>query len=400
VCIARTSAVAAAHAILAGSGYKPAMHRGLLLTILLTLAGCPPPYKPYCHVTDSTQLSATQNAAFALRPRGQFALLSTELTFTDDGGLGARIGRAQLFDRAGGLVSNAGVSLPPPSGFFDVFGLGTFVDTPGGFAVLNTTRDRTPRDGGAEVFVRRSVELRSFDGGVVSIEIADGGCIERCSGCSCEPLGFSQLSRVGDGVVIDSQAGGLGFLGDRVLQSVTAEGVLLPKVLKPSSGALIAGVDALALFPGPQLYSAQLEPISTPPDPPLLDGTGVAWSLGDEELVAARIEDFDLLLERYDFNGARTLDPVRVSEGYEIVSAARSAHGVGVLFHDFVYFDDGGGATQVWFAFVDHDGHKRGPDVAISAGVSGVLSSSSEDDQFSIFTPTSAGVDRIQVICE
>jgi hypothetical protein len=127
----------------------------------------------------------------------------------------------------------------------------------------------------------------------------------------------------------------------------------------------------------------------------------VAWSRQLGRLVNVRATESDLLLERFDGAGA-VEGARRVSSALSVLAAAVTASGDAVVFCDGPRIE----VAELWLAFLDLDGRKRGPDLRLgpcptSASLApGVELVSAGPGRSSLFLAQPSGVTVREVRCE
>lgn len=367
----------------------------LLLSLLVHASSCAPPYKPFCRVVSSGQLG-DQPGIFSPRPAGEVSLVS--VAASADAGTKA-VARVALFDSSGAELRRYELVVPAAATPLDALNVRRVVDTPEGVAALYTRREQRPgSDGGVETLAHQMLDLRFVDGGVRTIDV---------SGAVTGPLAPAILYRVGASVVVAELGAVGGFLFHvRRLQGWSDNGTALPVGLDLAEGSLIVPrADALLVTPGPGIVSDQLEVLGTLPAVPESDAfssPAVAWSLADRIVWSAFVVDGSLLTQSFDFAGTSRAEPSRASSALRANAVAHSAHGLGILFTDISSSGSTTDPVEAWFAFVDAQGQKRGPDVALPIDFSGnvVIAASPTQDRFGLFTRGSAGLSVTVVDCD
>lgn len=343
--------------------------RSTVVTLaLLCGASCSPPYRPFCQPGPERQLTDARGT-IAAHADGRVSVVTLRSSAGPDGGLllAAEVG----WFTADGLASDAFQVEVPPG--LSAFGVAPPVAWPDGLA---SALPAAVPDGGVQVVVT----LAHRDGGSTAV------VVEAAPQTTFAPRAV--LSQVGQTLQIRQ---GTDFL------VMAFDGGVLSRT---TSTALVQPLgDAFVAWPGPRLLNERLEPLSVTPTPELSQGV-VAFGREGGRLVNARASAGDLLVDRFDLAGA-VEEARRVSSALGVVAAAVSSSG------DAVVFADGEDLVQalLWFAFLDADGRKRGPDVPLgpfssSAPTLGVVLQPAGPGRFSLFVSQPSGVVVREVRCE
>lgn len=351
------------------------LRRAGVLTVLAAL-GCTP-YSPPCHLEPSRTISDAHGRLVA-HAGGRVSWLDLRLGPARDAGFDQTAVVSAFFADGEPAQPPYSVQLPPAASNLEAL-LNEPVDFPGGVACARTA---VAPDGGAEA--------------VVELRRADGGSATASFPLRARPFLPAQLDQAGALVQVNPREGDV--------YAVDLDGAVVATRHLASGEELRPGGDALAVFPGPVLLDPSLSPLSTAPDSPLA-AQAIAWDLAAGRVTLGSVVADDLLFDRLDLAGQRS-PTERVSSGTFVLGLATGARGTGVVFAaPFPEEEDGGAfGFQLWFAFVDHQGKKRGPDLPLPFAPSAFGSAPplvpSGPQDFTFFTPSGAGLDAIPVRCD
>ncbi len=319
------------------------------------VASCSPPYRPFCQLGPEQTLSDS-SGVLAAHADGRVSVLTVKLG----------VAEVRWFTVGGDLVDAFSVDAPKvPLG-------GTApVAWPDGVATAAPVRSP---DGGFQT----AVTLMHRDGGSTEVQVE----------------GMSEVPFLSRGGVL-SQVGQTLQLQQGAHFAVLAfDGGVLSR--KATTGNLQPLGDAFVEWPGPRLLTESLEPLSVAPSPQVPPGR-VAWSRQLGRIANARANQRDLLIDRFDLVGSVEAER-RVSSAVGVLAVAVSSAGDAVVFSEA--FDQ----ANLWLAFLDVAGQKRGPDLLLRQQLSGSLLAAILQPvgpgRFSLFLLDSSGVQNREIRCE
>jgi len=340
---------------------------------VLVLTACLEPYRPACNAGAEQTLSA-RPGALTEHTGGRWR--STTLNGgVIDGGLELRA-TARGFTAAGEPFEESTLVLggPRPGGA----SVSALTD---GFAVVSP---QSSPDGGRELVV----ELFSLDGGVARAVVPTGalGGLVVPRPTTAEVGAFVHLFHVGaDGPEV------LAFARDATL---VARRAVEPGVV------VDFGPDATAV--AGTLLSPRLEVVTA--REPSMAPELAAWDRGSKRWAVARVEGTSVLVDQFAFDAAPA-GARRVTSGERATAVGLAPRGAGVMFQ-VLRFEGDTPRTDLWFAAVDSDGLKRGPDVPLLQSdlmptlVAPPRLSASGDSSFGVFFQTLRGLLYQEVRCE
>ncbi len=341
---------------------------------LVFLSACVEPYRPACR-PGAEQALSEQPGDLTLHADGQWRYSSTLNQAPGDGGAFELRATVRSFSAAGESIEERTLVVASERRALSAVALTD------GFAVANFRS--APDGGGSELLLA----LFSFDGGVARASVPTG---------TLGGFGFPvRLAEVGSLLHLSH----LGVEGPELVAFARDATVV---ARRPVETTVVFGPDATVV--GRDLVSPRLDVVTSralsTSEPEV-----VAWSVGARRWASARMEADSVLVDQFTFDSSIGV-PRRVSSGASVTSVALAPTGAGVVFQ-VLTFEGDEPRSGLWFAAVDADGWKRGPDVSIGPAPSamGGLSAPPRlaavgNSSFAVFIQTLGGLTHQQVRCE